>query len=767
MENKQNEINMKQIYRSWPTIKTYNDNRAENGKFKNSENKNKFKENELLLLHKDNTIGNEILKALENNFNDHTKIDDNYDKKSGIYVYIKPEIKTENDNDILEFIENLFDSYRHYGKQNGTYQKLESINMRSKLYTQSPITDVEPIYTLFTIFQYNLNYELLKYFSSPNYTQNIPKKVFLYALSNTVLNNVDLENSLVSSNIYQTYILQIQNDSKGLNFKTNCEKIKLYMDTNNWGEIAGHFNDKKNKGFIKSYSFENYKLMLEIRSYQIKRYYMLYVIVTFIYDIWFLKKNGNEITKDILMNRLNMLFPDYFTNDDIIIDLVWSAMDGFIHSRTPNNIDYLCTNINIHLQQHKTELLNSIKVKYDNALNNFNMYLVFVTHRYYLLFEKHINKLIEKLKIEVTDLFDNNKINFDPVNDPYKLGIYLQGINFIYFKIDEQTTQTYTSIITDEKNKEEINIKYKENNVIMTKIEDIQAKYTKEDFNSNTLDDDQKVICQTLINSDNDLKFDRIRFIQKFVFVEVATFNSNDQSDPKNIIWIQKYNPKNKNNSKLNKICNIIDYNNDSNDPITIWGLSKDIKPYGLCPKQYITMASFSAKNNFPYMLTLWSHTINHIILYLATTSDKKLLYIMDKTTKRCPMQFIDDMPKYIKSNISKISNKYTYIGVLVIPSSSYTVGVQKKNIILIFKNNITKLYKITDLNGNHLDYGVILYEPLITYHELVQLYKYYKMKHQQLKNILANDVYIFKPENKINNEKSALCINENKNNKL
>ena len=28
--------------------------------------------------------------------------------------------------------------------------------MMSKLYTQSPITDIEPIYTLFTIFQYNL-----------------------------------------------------------------------------------------------------------------------------------------------------------------------------------------------------------------------------------------------------------------------------------------------------------------------------------------------------------------------------------------------------------------------------------------------------------------------------------------------------------------------------------------------------------------------------------------------------------------------------------
>ena len=77
----------------------------------------------------------------------------------------------------------------------------------------------------------------------------------------------------------------------------------------------------------------------------------------------------------------------------------------------------------------------------------------------------------------------------------------------------------------------------------------------------------------------------------------------------------------------------------------------------------------------------------------------------------------------------------------------------------MIFWNNTAKDFYITDINGNDLYRGVILYSPFITYHELKQLYKYYKMKYYELENgfyKIQDKPYLNKTETKMC-EKSVL----------
>ena len=149
----------------------------------------------------------------------------------------------------------------------------------------------------------------------------------------------------------------------------------------------------------------------------------------------------------------------------------------------------------------------------------------------------------------------------------------------------------------------------------------------------------------------------------------------------------------------------------------------------------------------------------------MASVIDKQLLYVQDEN-KRCPPQFVDEIQEKVKSNIDNAIKK-TYIGYLLIPTTSFEYPEYPKNpnnlkynIILIFLDNNTKLLNITDINGNTLDMGVILYSPYITYHELVQLYKHYKMAYIKLTNMCHDvPIYEFKPETQ---EKKAekLCIN-------
>ena len=52
------------------------------------------------------------------------------DSESGIVVYIKANILPNNEDFKrykTEYINDLIDSYRHYGKQNGEFQKLNTI----------------------------------------------------------------------------------------------------------------------------------------------------------------------------------------------------------------------------------------------------------------------------------------------------------------------------------------------------------------------------------------------------------------------------------------------------------------------------------------------------------------------------------------------------------------------------------------------------------------------------------------------------------------
>ena len=71
----------------------------------------------------------------------------------------------------------------------------------------------------------------------------------------------------------------------------------------------------------------------------------------------------------------------------------------------------------------------------------------------------------------------------------------------------------------------------------------------------------------------------------------------------------------------------------------------------------------------------------------------------------------------------------------------------------MIFWNIKYKTFFITDINGNELYKGVILYSPFITYHELKQLYKYYKLKYYELTKgmyQLQGDPYPDKTETKM-----------------
>ncbi len=744
---------MQVVYDNYPTIYDYHNNRN--------------KDPQHVLLHPDNKSIKPLIDDLSTSIVD---IENNYDDKyivksdpqSGIYVILNKNqlrrIRNHGNQDfrndfniyLADYIEDLYDAYGIYGKYgndtngNPLFRRLDDINGMSKFYTQAPIMEPEYIYPAFE----KLQYTTLSSFFESDIPEHVDKRNYFLQLITDYKNEFYSENKhswnhIVSSDICNKFVNEFIDNMANQDYLDKQKTLlRKYDNCTNIGEIY-------QEGTHVSCSFENYKLIFELREYQIKRYYMLYVIVANIYDVWEFKKNGKEISKESINANLGTLFPGYFTPNDQIINIVWNTVTSLWTS--DNSVDNLCTHVMICMNRQKTKCLDDIMEKYNNDDKNFNLYMVFITHRYFKLFEKKINKTITIiLKSEVNYLLHNDMGRFDVIHDPVKLRIYLQGINFVYQNINVEMITSYISTInTSENEKKKLIAVVNQNNTNYDLIERFSAKYTK-DFDLKRMTVSERDICKTLNSHE---KFNRLNFIQKFLLVEISTMLNIGPSKPLNIIWRAKHNPTKKDNPEFNTLCNIINDDSD-NPPIAVYGMSDDTNNFIFCTSNYITQVFIFSTYNKPYELTTWTPTTNNFRLHTELTFRKKLIYARNKDKPLFPAHFIDDVSQLVKNNIDKVKTKYVYVGILVIPTNGYFTGragrIQKKNIIFIFWNKLTKLFEITDINGNDLQKGVILYSPYVTYHELKQIYKYYKMKYfalEQINRQIPKDIYLVQKE--------------------
>ena len=727
------------------------------------------------------------------------------------------------DNYKTDYMEMLLKIYRHYGKQNDSLQSLNVLNKMSRSYAQFNIEYIEPIYDVFTRLQRAIysrihtirDIDLAK--NIERYIKDEEQKIIielwmeernrkLKPLDNPTNNTgQDMKNNehVITSKYGQSYnstgiVKRHTKDEKQIIISKKKDTVNILYELPVYKDfLADIHKDIKTGSFVllrtkcrrilsfnikttygEHNSFENHTLIFEIRSYQIKIYYVLFVIVSHIYDAWRSTLDNVDETKQeqYIMENLKKICAYVDENMVLIKDIYKNITVPFISILKTQSDENIISNITLYtikryIESYTKNILEFINDKYYTSPSNYNLYIVLKTHRYFVLFENYIYDLLDKwIKKNIIHLIVHGTGLNNTIITPLALGVYLtyyNNINNTVAFIDELSIYTENKNLSDVR-KEEIKKTITEHKEIIKKIYGICDKYRvyKYEFSNDKLDGIESKLCETLFNFyGSDLS--KLRMMAYFIrSPEMTILNFGDQTNIDNIVYSKRSHPSYVNNAEFNQICDVLD--NSQAIPVRrgVYGLTGDILKFNFCSSKYTVNPTPYILHNITYFFdfTHWSPLINSVELYVnLNTRSKTVYYARDVKKPVCPYQHAEDGPDRIVENLNNIRENNIYIGVMIINTRSImsintrtSIPKFKKVVIYIFWSMKLNMFFLADHYGSRVNLGTIIYTPFITYHELKQLYYHYKQDFIKLKN----EVYISKKNNNPKkDEKTRLCI--------
>ena len=732
---------------------------------------------------------------LASNFAEIDKYEKKTDPESKIIILFNKEQKRKifkiskgvlKEDDITGYMEEyrkmLFGAYRQFGEHNGQPLRLDDINKMSHKYAKDAIIYPDPIYGVFAYIQKKIIVDILenKSFARLMVFEEEIKTINRYSY-----------NMLLGSAVYTEFKKNIAADIK----KNELKMYEFYMSC-----VGGTDRSEVNDDIGQTNTlFENQTMILEIRAYQIKIHYIIFIIVSQIYDCI-----KSKTQKDIMTSLASTSYN--YHNDPVLNDKVYNIILPFLieinkisspptaagRIRLTGHINQLITEINVFLKEYSKSLLNKIKEKYtpsiqdltryqsggelkdedikkrDNYCKNYNLYLALYTHRYFILFEQHITDMIEnKLYNYIKYLKDTGKCLFNTVTDDKLLKIYMNYHNNVdpHVSLNEESIEKILRYINGDDKKQQARQQLEEYKQTIDWNDIVCQDFLKKKEKFNVADHtDKKLYWGEIINNES---LSRVMWICNFVTPDIISLNdaNYDQTKIDELYFGPNMKPDNARKRENNKVCDIVSHVLiDGKKQHFVYGLDNDLLPYMFCWSKYMVQP-FPDINIWKICdLSQWSLTTNHLLNYVATKRDpQQLLYTRDLIKPLVPLHFYDHLPDQVDKVLENIKKKLVYTGIIIIPTNSWVSpgGPKKKVILFIFWNKIGNRLHVCDYNGHTLYTSTVLYVPFVTYDELLQLYKTYKLDYFKLKNefyLVRKDTDLIEDETV---SKVKVCVKE------
>lgn len=484
-------------------------------------------------------------------------------------------------------------------------------------------------------------------------------------------------------------------------------------------------------------SFENPKMLLELRQLQIKINYLFYIIASQLYDayIWQTTYTGTEDRQEYLFKKLKQ--NDLYADENI--DLYEKVYTKIILYFDATNVETIINDkVITFIDNYKNSLLKQIKEKYLVDKHNINLFIVLKTHRLYLLYEKNIRTKITDLYDNLGYLTKNKKVAFDTINDPKKIKLFLLNIYNIYVHMDLDFIEN-----------KEFKKQFIEMDIFITKLCD-EYRNTK-----NTRIFDNIFPIYTTI--------ERQQFIYHIIEPLTEILNYDDQTDIHKVVFGIHTHPDYINTKNYNMGCKKFDDMKKilKQQIYTVYGITRDITKFNTCISSFRANAAFwymDISFSYFYDLTLGSHMTDHIRVYIDLYRDnKELLYSQNDTNPRFPLHYMDDKKRIINI-ITTLKDTSIYIGLFKIPTRQSFI------LSFLFWNKETLSFELTDCFGFPLFLSTILYETHATYYEIKHMFKDYNSFFYKLPN---SNTYLVTKNERDDIKKTQFCTKQNDDKKL
>ena len=445
------------------------------------------------------------------------------------------------------------------------------------------------------------------------------------------------------------------------------------------------------------------------------------------------------------------------------------------------------SNLDAVVSKFKEEYLGNLATKYESDENNKDLMEYFIKNKFFINFNYQIELLLKKFSKEYEYYRLTRNIFFDTIKTSY----YLKEFLYILFDINDIDIRGIKNIEQTPKLIEYFSIKknidtlietyFSKPNKLLFKYDDAQKRYV---LNGDFGEKIKKIINQQFNIlyeklEKEDIKF--IIFLNHFIYYEVLylydveqinepifshkmhekyrknklyniglrekliTIDSLDEKGNKLFFSKEQFEQYEEKRIKLNMSLYEDKFKIEENKPVLLLGNSPEIRNYILDAEDYYALLFFNDIFNYEQVsnLTSYNPTLNDMYIYSQLKNKKKALYINNSNNKL--WKYKEHDKKYFQSFI----DNYTYIGLLQIMT---TEAIQRTIDIILCYNNKNNSFCLFDLMGNQIRWGTILYEPQITYREMIHVklwgYKFFVYKNDRdLKYIFISDNTFNKPD--------------------
>jgi len=494
-------------------------------------------------------------------------------------------------------------------------------------------------------------------------------------------------------------------------------------------------------------SFENPKMILELRQLQIKVNYLFYVIASQLYDayIWQTTDTNIESQQEYLFEKLKQ--NDLYANENIdLYEQVYSEIILYFNVNAAG--EYKANQVKGQIMEfiriYKEGLLKQIKEKYLVDKRNINLFIVLKTHRFYLLYEDNIQKKINDLYENLMHLIQNNSVMFDTINDPKYLVLYLRFKHGLWTFNDKEFLKEKKEYLRDF-------------DIMEGKIFTLSSIYRqyKGDETKNTS------LYHELFDYGG-MTPERCRFVYKANRPLVETLNYGNQTDLEQFDEGIDRNPL-FSTAPYNVGC---EYFADimpllKEQRHTVYGFTRNILKFKSCRKDFvgnnalwyiargIWYKNFSLESHFD--LSFGSNILDHLRVYVDLHRGHRELIFADDVNNSARHAHYVDEKHIINNSIKYMCDNTVYLGMLKIPT-------RRHNFVIMFIvwDCGSMCFELYEVSGGAINMSIILYSPYSTYHELRQMVHDYKSHFYELPRNLGYAVTKDKRDDK---KETQFCI--------